>query len=78
MLKFKEFGSGSGPKVDKYGRRIQANNAEKELKRFYHIDEDEDEDEDEEEKTLSDLEREVMEDEGNLEDEISEEFDDEM
>ncbi|CAO3611761.1 unnamed protein product [Cunninghamella blakesleeana] len=69
VLKSKAFGSGSGPKVDKYGRRVEANNAEKELKRFYHIEE---EDDDEEEQTLSDLEREIMADEGNLQDESSE------
>lgn len=62
--------------MDKYGRRVEANNAEKELKRFYHIeDEDEEEegkDDEDEEQTLSDLEREIMADEGNLQDESSE------
>ncbi|KAI7862903.1 hypothetical protein BDF14DRAFT_1735012 [Spinellus fusiger] len=79
MLNSKEFGS--GPKVDKYGRRLEGNTAEKELKRYYRIDDenngsdndndnDEDEDEDEEgEENLELLEKAIMEDEGNREDE---------
>ena len=54
-------------KVDRYGRPVAAQTAENELKRFYEI-EDESEEE-EEEKTLEELERELAEDEGNLEDE---------
>jgi hypothetical protein len=58
-------------RVDKYGRRLKQDTAEKDLKRFYQLDSD---DEDSgEEKTLEELEKELAEDEGNLEDEESEE-----
>ena len=52
--------------MDRYGRPVAPQTAENELKRFYEI---EDESEEEEEKTLEELERELAEDEGNLEDE---------
>ncbi|KAF7723565.1 pre-rRNA-processing protein esf1 [Apophysomyces ossiformis] len=72
MMHSKEFGS--GPKVDKYGRRLEGNTAEKEMKRFYRIeDEEEEEYSDEENKSLEQLEKELAEDEGNLEDEVSDE-----
>ncbi|KAL0092103.1 hypothetical protein J3Q64DRAFT_1342293 [Phycomyces blakesleeanus] len=68
MLNSEEFGS--KPKVDKYGRKLEGNTAEKELKRYYRIDEeDEDEDDDEEEDNLELLEKALMADEGNVEDE---------
>jgi hypothetical protein len=58
-------------RVDKYGRRLKQDTAEKDLKRFYQLDSD---DEDSgEEKTLEELEKELAEDEGNLEDEESQE-----
>ncbi|KAI9253507.1 hypothetical protein BDA99DRAFT_172498 [Phascolomyces articulosus] len=66
MLKSSEFAE--QPKVDRYGRPIAPQTAENELKRFYEIEDESDEDE-EEEKTLEELERELAEDEGNLEDE---------
>ncbi|KAI9488206.1 hypothetical protein BDB00DRAFT_884930 [Zychaea mexicana] len=66
MLKSSEFAE--QPKVDRYGRPIAPQTAENELKRFYEI-EDEEESDEEEEKTLEELERELAEDEGNLEDE---------
>ncbi|KAI8330502.1 hypothetical protein BC941DRAFT_475610 [Chlamydoabsidia padenii] len=72
MLTSKDFGTGAGPKVDKYGRKLEADSAEKELKRFYHIEEDEDDDSDSDDnKSLTELEKELMADEGNLEDEDS-------
>ncbi|ORZ08882.1 hypothetical protein BCR42DRAFT_424202 [Absidia repens] len=73
MLTSKDFGTGAGPKVDKYGRKLQADTAEKELKRFYHIEDDDEEDDDSDgdNKSLAELEKELMADEGNLEDEES-------
>ncbi|KAI8580198.1 hypothetical protein K450DRAFT_238631 [Umbelopsis ramanniana AG] len=70
----------SAPKVDKYGRKLQAKSKENEMKRFYRLDDDEeggssdDEEQggssDEEEyKTVEQLEKELEEDEGNLDDE---------
>ncbi|KAI8098706.1 uncharacterized protein BX664DRAFT_254641 [Halteromyces radiatus] len=73
MLTSKEFGTGSG--LDKYGRPLQADTAEKELKRFYHI-EDEEESDSEDNKSVTELERELLADEGNLEDEESSEDED--
>ncbi|KAI9028976.1 hypothetical protein CLU79DRAFT_832353 [Phycomyces nitens] len=66
MLNSEEFGS--KPKVDKYGRKLEGNTAEKELKRYYRIDDDEEEEE-EEEDNLELLEKALMADEGNVEDE---------
>lgn len=64
--------------MDKYGRRLNQGTAEKELKRFYQL-EEEDSDE-EEDKSLEQLEKELAEDEENLLDEESqhEESDDEL
>jgi hypothetical protein len=69
-------------KVDKYGRKLKAQSKENEMKRFYRLDEDEeqgsdsDEDgddgfssEEDEFKSVEQLEKELAEDEGNLEDE---------
>ncbi|KAI7904638.1 uncharacterized protein BX663DRAFT_550295 [Cokeromyces recurvatus] len=68
----------SAPRVDRYGRRIQQSTAEKELKRFYRLEEDDDEGEDEtEEKSLEQLEKEIAEDEENLKDEESTDEEDE-
>jgi len=59
-----------GPRVDKYGRRLNQGTAKKQLERFYQI-EDEDDDDEEEDKSLEQLEKELAEDEENLRDEIS-------
>ncbi|CAM0135481.1 pre-rRNA-processing protein esf1 [Umbelopsis sp. WA50703] len=80
MLNEDEFGA--APKVDKYGRKLKAQSKENEMKRFYRLDEDEeqgsdsDEDgddgfssEEDEFKSVEQLEKELAEDEGNLEDE---------
>ncbi|KAI9473738.1 MAG: hypothetical protein EXX96DRAFT_487694 [Benjaminiella poitrasii] len=57
------------PRVDRYGRRLKQDTAEKELKRFYRLEEsDQESDED---KTLEQIEKEIAEDEENLKDEIS-------
>ncbi|CAO3622636.1 unnamed protein product [Mucor hiemalis] len=69
MMKSTDFSD--GPRVDKYGRRLQQGTAEKELKRFYQLEEDQDSDEDED-KSLEQLEKELAEDEENLRDEESE------
>lgn len=57
-----------GPRVDKYGRRLNQGTAKKQLERFYQLD---DEEESDEEKSLEQLEKELAEDEENLRDEIS-------
>ncbi|KAI8352103.1 hypothetical protein BD560DRAFT_450003 [Blakeslea trispora] len=76
MMTSKEFSS--GPRVDKYGRRLDQDTAEKELKRFYELDEQEASDDDysDEDKTVEQLEAELAADEENLEDEESEEEED--
>ncbi|KAI8367397.1 pre-rRNA processing protein Esf1 [Choanephora cucurbitarum] len=72
MMTSKEFSS--GPRVDKYGRRLDQDTAEKELKRFYELDEQEsDDDYSDEDKTVEQLEKELAADEENLRDEESEE-----
>ncbi|KAI8096040.1 hypothetical protein BDF21DRAFT_448156 [Thamnidium elegans] len=75
MMNSTEFSD--APRVDKYGRRLQQGTAEKELKRFYQLEEEEDSDQ---EKSLQQLEKELAEDEENLLDEESqyEESDDEV
>ncbi|KAI8879213.1 hypothetical protein K501DRAFT_325646 [Backusella circina FSU 941] len=60
----------SAPRVDKYGRRLKQDTAEKDLKRFYQLESD---DEEGEEKTLEELEKELAEDEDNLQLEKSDE-----
>ncbi|RUS12658.1 hypothetical protein BC938DRAFT_478609, partial [Jimgerdemannia flammicorona] len=62
-------------KVDRYGRKLQSQNTESELKRFYQIgneDEDEEATDDDEDKTLEQLEKELEEDESNEEEEEEE------
>ncbi|KAI7889350.1 uncharacterized protein EV154DRAFT_424050, partial [Mucor mucedo] len=69
MMSSTEFSD--GPRVDKYGRRLNQGTAEKELKRFYQLEEEEDEEESDEDKSLEQLEKELAEDEENLLDEES-------
>lgn len=69
MLDSKDFSD--GPRVDKYGRRLEQGNAKKELERFYQLEESDDDDEDED-KSLEQLVKELAEDPDNLADEISE------
>ncbi|KAI9271302.1 hypothetical protein BY458DRAFT_539879 [Sporodiniella umbellata] len=57
------------PRVDKYGRKVKQDTAEKQLKRYYKMEENDEEDS-EEEKTLEELEKELAEDEENLRDEL--------
>ncbi|KAI8377558.1 uncharacterized protein BYT42DRAFT_570712 [Radiomyces spectabilis] len=76
MLSSKEFSS--GPKVDRYGRKLDSENAAKELQRFYHLEDNDESDqesgsESDDNKSLEELERELAADEGNLEDEESDE-----
>lgn len=54
--------------MDKYGRKLKQDTAEKQLKRYYKL-EHEEEDESEEDKTLEELEKELAEDEENILDE---------
>ncbi|KAG2177138.1 hypothetical protein INT43_007795 [Umbelopsis isabellina] len=87
MLNEDEFGS--APKVDKYGRKLKAQSKENEMKRFYRLDDDDeqgsDSDEDgddfgsdeDEYKSVEQLEKELAEDEGNLEDEATDSDEDE-
>ncbi|CAO0793893.1 unnamed protein product [Mucor circinelloides] len=71
MMDSKDFSD--GPRVDKYGRRLEQGNAKKELERFYQLEESDDDDEDEDEdKSLEQLVKELAEDPDNLADEISE------
>ncbi|CEP16586.1 hypothetical protein [Parasitella parasitica] len=70
MMDSKDFRD--GPRVDKYGRRLQQGNAKKELERFYQLEEsDEDEDDEQQDKSLEQLEKELAEDPDNLADEES-------
>lgn len=65
MMNSTEFSD--GPRVDRYGRRLEQGTAKKELERFYQIDEEDSDSE--EEKSLEQLEKELAEDEENLRDE---------
>ncbi|KAI8066380.1 hypothetical protein BC940DRAFT_320076 [Gongronella butleri] len=80
MLSSKDFAGGSDRLVDKYGRPLAADSTEKELKRFYDMDEDEEADVDDNGLSLEAMEKAIMEDEGNLADEVSssDEEDDDM
>lgn len=60
-------------RVDKYGRRLNQGTAEKELKRFYQLEEEDEDSDEEEDKSLEQLEKELAEDEENLRDEESQE-----
>ncbi|RCH88892.1 pre-rRNA-processing protein esf1 [Rhizopus stolonifer] len=65
MMKSTDFSG--GPRVDKYGRRLEQDTAEKELKRFYQLEEDEESDDySDEDKTVEQLEKELAEDKDNL------------
>ncbi|KAG1148223.1 hypothetical protein G6F37_002975 [Rhizopus arrhizus] len=66
MMNSTEFSD--APRVDKYGRKLKQDTAEKQLKRYYKL-EHEEEDESEEDKTLEELEKELAEDEENILDE---------
>lgn len=68
-----------GPRVDKYGRRLNQGTAKKQLERFYQLDDDEEakDSDEEEDKSLEQLEKELAEDEENLRDEISAEEEEE-
>ncbi|RCH99420.1 pre-rRNA-processing protein esf1 [Rhizopus azygosporus] len=66
MMNSAEFSD--APRVDKYGRKLKQNTAEKQLKRYYKLEEDEEERSDEEQ-TLEELEKELADDEENLLDE---------
>lgn len=57
-------------RVDKYGRKVKQDTAEKQLKRYYKMEEENEDDESEEEKTLEELEKELAEDEENIRDEM--------
>ncbi|KAI8645138.1 hypothetical protein BD408DRAFT_412314 [Parasitella parasitica] len=71
MMDSKDFSD--GPRVDKYGRRLQQGNAKKELERFYQLEDSDEDDEDDEQhdKSLEQLEKELAEDPDNLADEES-------
>ena len=66
-LRFSIYSSFDIAKVDRYGRPVAPQTAENALKRFYEIEDESDNEE--EEKTLEELERELAEDEENMEDE---------
>ncbi|KAG1473856.1 hypothetical protein G6F56_000708 [Rhizopus delemar] len=68
MMNSTEFSD--APRVDKYGRKVKQDTAEKQLKRYYKMEEENEDDESEEEKTLEELEKELAEDEENIRDEM--------
>ncbi|ORX62066.1 hypothetical protein DM01DRAFT_320251 [Hesseltinella vesiculosa] len=70
MLTSNDFAGGSDRVVDKYGRQLESESTKKEMKRFYDLDED---DVDDQGMTLEQMEKAIMEDEGNLADESSDE-----